>query len=1209
MKYPAQITSRALILGSSLLCSGAIFAQEQTAKPAEPTATQDEDVVYLSPFEVTSEGSIGYQARDTLAGTRLRTDLKDVANAVQVINSQFLQDTGATDTKSLLVYTTNTEVGGTSGNFANVGDGTQQNDTSNRVSPQTNTRVRGLTSADNTRNFFLTRTPWDSYNVDRVDIQRGANSILFGIGSPAGIINSNIQQASFYNEGKVEEKFGSYGSIRGSVNVNRVILDDELAIRVAGLYNDEEYRQRPAYQDDQRIYLAARYDPKWLRIGSSKFSLKMNYEHGKIDANRPRVTPPIDRITPWYTDMGQKTYDNRYTNSTAASDKSSDTTGYSWHALSSGDANYEPWLSYWGSDYYGPVAIFEDANSSTQAMIVTGQSTEIDGSTTPPSPNLLTIFGNGVALTSTWASNVSAPGSSIGAWHDVQLSDTSVFDFYNNLLDGDTKKEEEKWDALNMTATETFFDNAMGVELAYDYQKDKQSYKAAINASGYAIGIDIARYLPDGTLNPNVGRAYVASRSYGYSDDQMRNTVRATAFIDIDLKKYLDPDSWLVRILGRHEFQGNFTHMGVNTVHREWEGAYGENYDSLIDITQGAREVATLSYLSGSLLGTSLGDNLGLSRIKASRNAKSGTVSLYDPTTGTYVDQGIKILDDANSDDMSKLYRATSCYDEKKVTDSFGAVWNGYLLDNTIVPTVGYRHDKQVDYNSGKANVNAEHNIANFDDPSWYVPTSKSDADADGANGRTYASESGSSTSWGVVAHMPEYLIKKMPLGLNLSLFYDKSDNFEPDASRVDLEGNTLSSPKGKTRDYGFMISALDDRISLKVNWYKTTETNASLSTALSGSEYYLGMGEGWALQQMVKSIYGRGAGTYSTDYNILEDGTQVDLNGDGAIDSNDFLPWQPNTEKNADSIKAIYADYEACKTAMLGADGLTYQGKMSEGMQRAWFGQTVSEFIAKVKAAAAASPSAANDAGGSMSMSVPSGMAVTGDEESKGIEFELTTQITKNWNVSLNAAKTTATRFNLASIYADYSEATNELYKTAYGNARLWGPGYTTAETLGGRWGSTYYGNYMLQRALEGSNVPELCKWHFNVITNYTFDEGALKGINVGGGYRWQDKSTIGYPIIKASDDSYSYDIDHPWKGPIEQYLDIWVGYERQINDKLNWRIQLNVKNLFNKDDLIPTTVNPADKDGDGVYESYTYATYRIPEGRTWYITNTLTF
>ncbi len=72
------------------------------------------------------------------------------------------------------------------------------------------TRVRGLDSADNTRDYFLTNIPWDAFDVGRVDLQRGPNSILFGTGSPAGIINVSTNAASFTNSYNFTNRVDNY---------------------------------------------------------------------------------------------------------------------------------------------------------------------------------------------------------------------------------------------------------------------------------------------------------------------------------------------------------------------------------------------------------------------------------------------------------------------------------------------------------------------------------------------------------------------------------------------------------------------------------------------------------------------------------------------------------------------------------------------------------------------------------------------------------------------------------------------------------------------------------------------------------------------------------------------------------------------------------------------------------------------------------------
>ncbi len=78
----------------------------------------DDEVVVLSPFVVSAENDVGYRATDTLAGTRIRTQLRDIGSAVSVVSDRVLRDTGARNNRDLLTYMPNTEVGGASGNFA-----------------------------------------------------------------------------------------------------------------------------------------------------------------------------------------------------------------------------------------------------------------------------------------------------------------------------------------------------------------------------------------------------------------------------------------------------------------------------------------------------------------------------------------------------------------------------------------------------------------------------------------------------------------------------------------------------------------------------------------------------------------------------------------------------------------------------------------------------------------------------------------------------------------------------------------------------------------------------------------------------------------------------------------------------------------------------------------------------------------------------------
>jgi outer membrane receptor protein involved in Fe transport len=131
---------------------------------------EDDDVFELSPFTIAEDENIGYLGTNTLAGTRIRSDIKDVATAISVYTQEFLEDTGATDAEQLLVWAAGTEVPGIGGNFANVSAGGAATivDDASRRQPQENTRIRGLAAADLTRQFYSTNIPFDTYNTTSI---------------------------------------------------------------------------------------------------------------------------------------------------------------------------------------------------------------------------------------------------------------------------------------------------------------------------------------------------------------------------------------------------------------------------------------------------------------------------------------------------------------------------------------------------------------------------------------------------------------------------------------------------------------------------------------------------------------------------------------------------------------------------------------------------------------------------------------------------------------------------------------------------------------------------------------------------------------------------------------------------------------------------------------------------------------------------------
>ncbi len=108
------------------------------------------------------------------------------------------------------------------------------------------------------------------------------------------------------------------------------------------------------------------------------------------------------------------------------------------------------------------------------------------------------------------------------------------------------------------------------------------------------------------------------------------------------------------------------------------------------------------------------------------------------------------------------------------------------------------------------------------------------------------------------------------------------------------------------------------------------------------------------------------------------------------------------------------------------------------------------------------------------------------------------------------------------------------------------------------------------------------------------------LDGWSIGGALRWQDKLGIGYPTTRNPDGSVTLDIAHPYYAPAEANVDGWVSYGRKLwKDRVDWKVQLNVRNLYGDAATIPIGVQPW---GEA-------STVRLAPEHRWYLTNTFSF
>ncbi len=1198
----------------------------QTTAP--DNSPKKDDVIVLSPFEVNAADDNGYQATQTLAGTRIRTDLKDIGTAVSVVTKQLMEDIGATDNATLLQYTTNTEVAGVRGTYAGLGNATTLDESTNLRSPAGAQRIRGLAAADNTRDYYITDIPWDGYNVDRIDIMRGPNSFLFGLGSPAGIINASTRNAGFATKGEVQARFGSYGSWRTSLDYNQVLIKDVLAVRVDGLWDHQLYQQDGAFQTDKRAYGALRFDPQLFKNGHT--SIKAKFENGKIDADRPRTLAPYNSITYWW-DM------NKLTASLATDPATHNVNLYS---IGTNTSAVDPFLNGGPANQQQPIW-FIDGNSNQTYQIYAGYTnTGALNASGVPQGGSQSLFGQnysaeflGITGWRGYAQAAKLPFN--GQSRDRSLTDPSVFDFYNNLIDGPTKSEYEKWNAYNIDLSQTFWDDRVGVDFTYDRQQYRSGGEQLLGNP--TISVDLNKNFQDFSVNPNYGRAYVtAGQGGGTSYESDRKYYRASLFGELRPRDFLHSE-FLLKLIGNQRLNGVWGNEKYYNERLNWYMyAHSQAWDGYWNQTSGAtdglanRGPVAVIYLGGSLAGLSSASGANIPRITAPVGFTSGNVYSFASTwknppgvaanapwtvpagnsqlmfspNVTYVTGGTalgnyqgylqasnpanyvgwnsnfydQLISYNNGADRTLINRAQKALRE---TNSLSGSYQGFFWDDAFVATLGWRYDEvKTKDKTAPAQGGATRGALNLSPGVYDLP----------ADFPLSQIKKGHSTSESFVLHLNKLLPSNHDvLPINVSLTYAKSSNFQVTSIRRDMYGNALSDPQGDTKDYGVILSTKDGKYSFRAVKYKTNNTgNDTGLSGISGNILSIvRQGLKWRNVYLYQlGVYNMTTAnqpnsrndwlqTYGGGANPIEPGltqAQADAERDDAITT-----W--NTIQKDLAAKGFFSAWNFTGPTGPGTalvDRATY---LSDPAKYAPDPNTVGDYSAAT---------------------APQGFTVTADTLSKGYEFELTANPLPNLRLALTASETTAVRNNFGGPALDefvsYMQTklvkpdgtpTNAGKLAQFGNA-------TQFSMFLDQW-TPFYAQYQLLKAQEGADVPELRKWRYALTANYTFLNGFLKNVGVGGSYRWQDKIAIGYPVLASG----LFDVSSPYYGPSESSVDLWASYERRLSKKLNWKVQLNIRNAFAKDGLVPLTVEP-----DG-----TWAAARIKPVQEWFVTNTLSF
>ena len=228
--------------------------------PSTDSSDTDEDIYVLDDFVVSTEDDRGYYAANSISATRTNALVKNTPISISVINEQMMEDLNILNDQDLVRATSS---------VSEDPDGFSLNQL----------RIRGFRSLTQRYDLFWREITRDGYNIQRVDIVKGANSLMYGQADPGGQINSVPKMA------QIGKDFANFKHTAGNKDYSRSEVDfnyspsDKFAVRLMGVDFSRDLDQLYEYADISGATLEAMYRP------NSKTQLRAHIETIELDQN------------------------------------------------------------------------------------------------------------------------------------------------------------------------------------------------------------------------------------------------------------------------------------------------------------------------------------------------------------------------------------------------------------------------------------------------------------------------------------------------------------------------------------------------------------------------------------------------------------------------------------------------------------------------------------------------------------------------------------------------------------------------------------------------------------------------------------------------------------------------------------------------------------------------------------------------------------
>lgn len=1152
------------------------FAQTtpQPKPDTKPAAdTKEEEVITLSPFEVSSSTQKGYYGANTLSGTRFNTKLSDLASSITVMTKQQMNDFGMLDINDMFLYVAGTEGTGTYTDYSIDRNGSVSDNVQNN--PTNANRVRGIGSANVSFDNIETmnRVPIDSLEVESVEISRGPNANVFGLGNPSGTVNmiptsANLTKNKVTTEGRTD----SWGGWRTSLDANTVLLQDKLAIRVSGIFQHDAFERKPSGVDTERFKAMIKAKP--FKNTTITASISGYHAYG----NRPNYIPPRDNLSYWISKG--KPYWDPYTMTI----HNADGTYYNGTQAAS---------TFTAATYNGPDVFTSTylGNNHNQMYIDQGGLAFWSSSQTAVLPKALT-GATAAGPTGAWTASTSATGAfSRFGQHYLQASAAagSVFSgtaprpFAQPLFNTTptiSDKNIYDWSSINISAPNRFWDRTttyylkidqvvldtpvhylavQGAFMREDSDRWSRNIVGTINDNGQSgqLTVDVNKYLLDGTPNPYFGRPYLATDKPRTQENPSKwDTSRAQLAYKLNLTKQdnlLKYLGWLqLTGYGEYKYRINRQYSWRDAMYSPvaWipTGTY-TGYQSAptgtptnIPITQGEYRFYVGDAGSNKVQYAPASFSLG--NYPFVWWSATGSTSTTNP--GAYT-----ITKNTDTITLGQVAadKSGGSFNSKTTLKTAGIVATSHLFDDHLITTGGWRNDTTYTKYGAPGNpttnafLNPDGTTFNYSIINGWAPTYYKN----GGHTTNIQFVLKPFTNTAIVRHLSEHGNKFFAELLNgLSVYTNRSNSFLPTLPAQDLYKNLLPNTTGSEKSWGVGLSLFDDTVEIRATHYEDFQRNAQTTD--------------------ISTVAGR----------VL----RMDFNPTGSGNPTPFLN--------------LY-------------DNATHWVKFQHPT---WTTDQVSTEVA--------TETGFSSADNSYYINPVPPIGATTDVKSVGTELEVNLNLKSYWTVAIAATKMEQSNTNISKALVNWINQRMPIWTSlvdptitdanaaAEGNpGKLWwlhrysaapvagaaAPYSATAQTPSENYNAFVKAPFAIMQAQEGKSSPEIRPYSFRMSTSVQlrglFDNKHLKRMTVGGALRWEDKAAIGYygkqqlPAIITD-----LDPDRPIYDKAHYYVDLFAAYAfKSFDNKVGTTLRFNVQNLGETGRL----------QGIGAFPDGTISTYRI--------------